>query len=85
MWKIILCQLGFCNDLVTEDSSDVLYEKTRLLLYRANSLTHFNIVKEMLKQYETDMRSKGCPLYMVEKYNELVILWNQRFKLWKRG
>ena len=87
MWEIILRRLGLCSEPITtnDELSDTLFEKTRLLLYRANSLTHFNITKHMIKQYEQQMRENQCPLHMVEKYNNLITLWNQRYKMWKRG
>ena len=86
MWKIILCQFGFCDDTHAKNEKvDVLYNKIKVLLYRSQSLTHFRVVEKLLKQYEIEMYDGGCPLHMVEKYDELVTLWNHRFKLWKRG
>lgn len=85
MWKIISRLFGLYNPVAVDDNAEVLHDKILVLLYRASSLTHFQVTKKMIKEYANLMKNRGYPLDMVEKYNNIVILWNQRYKLWKRG
>lgn len=86
MWEYILRQLGLCDDpIVIDNSADVLHDKIMVLLHRSSSLTHFNITKKMIAEYSDLMKQYDYPLSMVEKYNNLITLWNHRYKLWKRG
>lgn len=86
MWKIILCRLGnmaYCDN--ENEEMQRLFEKTRIVLYRSSTLSHLYAAKKLIKNYEDLMHKQKNTLVAVENYNELVKLWNIRYKIWKRG
>lgn len=86
MWKIILRRLGVLqvNSLYDEDIIRLL-EKTRIVLNRSTTLTHLRVSKKLLRECETMLQLHQYPLEFVEQYDELLRLWELRFKIWKRG
>lgn len=86
MWKIILRQLGVLQMNTTHDEEIIrLLEKTRIVLNRSTTLTHLQVSKKLLRECEQMIQLHQHPLEFVEQYNELLRLWELRFKLWKRG
>lgn len=86
MWKTILYRL-FLREQYEQDDSDEhrLFEKTQILLYKATTLKQLQVATKLIRNYEELMRSRDCPLFMVEKHHELTKLWDIKFKIWKRG
>lgn len=86
MWKIILCRLGLQEQCEPEYPDALrLFEKTKLVLYRTNSLAHLNAAKKLIREYEALMQKHNYPLPLVTQHHELLKLWDIRFKRWKRG
>ena len=86
MWKIILCRIGavmYCND--DNDEALRLFEKTRIILYKATTLSHLYAAKRLIHKYEVLMQTNNCPMTMVQQHSELLKLWDIRYKIWKRG
>ena len=86
MWNIILCQLGVSMYCTTDDEEATrLFEKTRIILHRATTLSQLHAAKKLIRQYEVLMQKNNCPLTMVQQLDKLLKLWNLRYKIWKRG
>ena len=86
MWKIILHRLGVLPMSEPHDEDIIrLLEKTRIVLNRSTTLTHLKISKKLLRECETALQLRQYPLDLLQQYNELLHLWELRFKLWKRG